>query len=71
MNIPIIPDSTYEGNEQFIVEFSNIPDSARRVGVGDISQACITIDDSNDGQFIAYVLNRLIVVTMSYYLLLT
>ena len=47
-DILLIPDEQYEGNEQFVVEFTNVPDSANRVGVGAISQTCVTIID-NDG----------------------
>ena len=47
-DIFLIPDEQYEGNEQFVVEFTNVPDSANRVGVGAISQTCVTIID-NDG----------------------
>ena len=47
-NIELIDDTLYEGNEQFIVEFINVPDPANRVGLGAISQACVTIVD-NDG----------------------
>ena len=47
-NIELIDDTLYEGNEQFIVEFINVPDPANRVSLGAISQACVTIVD-NDG----------------------
>ena len=46
-DIDLIPDVLYEGNEQFIVEFTNVPDSANRVGVGAISQTCVTIFDDD------------------------
>lgn len=47
-NITLIGDSLYEGNEQFVVGFTNVPDTANRVGLGAIDQACVTITD-NDG----------------------
>lgn len=47
VDIPIISDVVYEGNEQFIVKFVNVPDAANRVGVGAISQACVTIIDDD------------------------
>ena len=47
-NITLIDDSLYEGNEQFVVGFTNVPDAANRVGLGAIDQACVTIRD-NDG----------------------
>ena len=53
VNITIIGDSIYEGDEQFLVTFGNLPNS--QAGVGPIDQACITIRD-DDGQFI-YTLN--------------
>ena len=46
-DIDLIPDILYEGNEQFIVEFTNVPDSANRVDVGAISQTCVTILDDD------------------------
>ena len=49
VDIPLIGDSIYEGNEQFVVKFVNVPDAANRVGVGAISQACVTINDKEDG----------------------
>lgn len=47
IDIPIISDVVYEGNEQFVVKFVNVPDAANRVGVGDISQTCVTIIDDD------------------------
>ena len=52
-DIFLIPDERYEGNEQFIVEFINVPDSANRVGVGAINQTCVTIID-DDGKFVIF-----------------
>ena len=52
-DIFLIPDERYEGNEQFIVEFTNVPDSANRVGVGAINQTCVTIID-DDGKFVIF-----------------
>ena len=49
MNITLFGDTIYEGNEQFVVTFVNVPNAAERVGLGDISQACVTIDDTDDG----------------------
>ena len=49
VNISIFGDILYEGNEQFVVRFVNVPDAANRVGVGAISQACVTINDDADG----------------------
>ena len=46
-DINLIPDTLYEGNEQFIVEFTNVPDSANRVNVGAINQTCVTILDDD------------------------
>ena len=45
--IDLIPDILYEGNEQFIVEFTNVPDTANGVGVGAINQTCVTILDDD------------------------
>lgn len=50
VNITIIGDTIYEGDEQFLVTFGNLPNS--QAGVGSITQACITIRDE-DGQLIA------------------
>ena len=50
--ITIISDQIYEGSEQFLVTFNNLPDEANRVEVGDISQACVLITDENDSESI-------------------
>ena len=47
-NLTLTGDSLYEGNEQFVVGFTNVPDTANRVGLGALSQACVTLRD-NDG----------------------
>ena len=46
VSIPIIGDILYEGDEQFLVTFGNLPSAQARVG--SIGQACVTIveDDS-------------------------
>ena len=49
VNITIIGDTIYEGDEQFLVTFGNLPNS--QAGVGPFTQACITIRDE-DGQLI-------------------
>ena len=46
-NISLIEDTTYEGNEQFLVTFGNLPDVAAGVFVGLINQTCITILDDD------------------------
>ena len=46
-NIELIGDELYEGNEQFIVVFTNVPDSTNRVGLGAINQTCVTIVDDD------------------------
>ena len=46
VNITIIGDIIYEGDEQFLVTFGNLPNN--QTGVGPINQTCITIRD-NDG----------------------
>ena len=43
VNITIISDTIYEGDEQFLVMFGNLPNN--ETGVGFISQSCITILD--------------------------
>ena len=48
VNITLIGDMRYEGDEQFLVRFTNVPDAMNRVGLGMIPQACVTILD-NDG----------------------
>ena len=45
MNIPILDDITFEGDEQFLVTFGNLPND--QVGVGRINQACVTIQDDD------------------------
>ena len=46
VNFTINEDSTYEGDEQFLVMFGNLP--TNEVGVGPINQSWVTIKD-NDG----------------------
>ena len=46
-NLSLISDALYEGNEQFVVGFTNVPDAANRVGLGAITQACVTIRDDD------------------------
>lgn len=48
VNIPIIEDILYEGDEQFLVTFGNLPSA--QAGVGRIGQACVTIVE-DDSQF--------------------
>ena len=50
VNITLIGDSIYEGDEQFLVKFGNLPNS--QAEVGPITQACITISD-DDGRLIS------------------
>ena len=45
VDIPIVEDILYEGNEQFLVRFGNLPSA--QAGVGLISQACVTIVDDD------------------------
>ena len=45
VNIPILDDITFEGDEQFLVTFGNLPND--QVGVGRINQACVTIQDDD------------------------
>lgn len=54
MDIDIIPDTLYEGNEQFLVTFGNLPNA--QVNVGQFEQACVTIvdDDSKLRNFVSY-----------------
>ena len=49
VEIMIIDDFIFEGDEQFLVRFGNFSDG--RVEVGAIPQACVTIQD-NDGQLL-------------------
>ena len=49
VNITLIGDSVYEGDEQFLVNLTNSQMQAR---VGPITQACITIRD-DDGRLIS------------------
>lgn len=52
VNITIIDDTIYEGDEQFLVTFgNNLPDPSL-AGVGPITQACVTIQD-DDGQLVS------------------
>ena len=48
VDIGIIDDVIFEGDEQFLVTFGSI--SSDQVDVGPISQACVTIVD-DDGEF--------------------
>ena len=43
INITILDDHVYEGDEQFLVMFGNLPNA--EAGVGLIQQACVTIVD--------------------------
>ena len=43
MDIDIVEDDIYEGDEQFLVTFGNLPSDQAEVGV--IGQACVTIKD--------------------------
>ena len=51
VNITIIGDTIYEGDEQFLVTFGNSLPDPSLAGVGPITQACVTIQD-DDGQLI-------------------
>ena len=44
-SIPIIGDILYEGDEQFLVTFGNLPNE--EANAGPIEQACITIVDDD------------------------
>ena len=44
-DIDIIGDDVYEGDEQFLVTFGNLPNDRAEVGV--IGQACVTILDDD------------------------
>ena len=45
INISIVRDKIFEGDEQFLVMFGNLPNA--EAGVGLIQQACITIVDDD------------------------
>lgn len=45
MGIDIVADTVYEGNEDFLVTFGNLPNS--QVNVGQFGQACVTIVDDD------------------------
>ena len=51
VDIRLIGDNRYEGNEQFVVRFAppgNVPNATSRIVLGENPQACVTIVD-NDG----------------------
>ena len=45
VNIDIVRDIVYEGDEQFLVTFGNLPSNQAEVGV--FEQACVTIQDDD------------------------
>ena len=47
IDVPIVGDTLYEGNEQFLVTFGNLPNA--EANIGPIEQACVTIVD-DDGK---------------------
>lgn len=46
-NIEVIDDQNYEGDEVFVVKFTNVPDADNRVELGLIDEACVTIQDDD------------------------
>ena len=47
VNITLMGDTLYEGHEQFLVIFGNLPNPDAGVGVGLIKETTITILDDN------------------------